>query len=185
MARVPYLTREDLRPEDRGIFDGLMAERGTVMNLFRVLAHTPNLLRGLLAYSSQIRFHLTLDPHLRELAILTVGRLCRATYEESHHWNIARSAGVPREKLDALREYERSPVFTERERAVIRYSVEATRDVRVSDATFAKYRLRPEFSAGAYAASPSTLYQPKVSTVWRSGSTNTSSWAAASRNGAR
>jgi uncharacterized peroxidase-related enzyme len=140
MARVPYLTREDLQPEDREIFDGVLAERGTVMNLFRVLAHTPNLLRGLLAYSSQIRFHLTLDPHLRELAILTVGRLCRATYEVSHHWNIARSAGVPREKLDALLEYERSSVFTERERAVIRYSVEATRDVQVSDATFAALR---------------------------------------------
>jgi uncharacterized peroxidase-related enzyme len=136
MPRLPYLTREGLRPEDREVFDGLMAERGTVMNLFRVLAHTPNLLRRLLAYSSLMRFHLTLDPQLRELAILTVGRLCRATYEESHHWNIARSAGVPRDKLDALPEYERSPLFTERERAVIRYSVEATRDVRVSDATF-------------------------------------------------
>jgi uncharacterized peroxidase-related enzyme len=140
MARVPYLSRDDLRAEDRQIFDDLVAERGTVLNLFRVLAHTPRLLRALLGYSSQIRFGLALDPALRELAILTVGRLLGARYEVAQHWNIARRAGVPRETLEALAEYERSPVFTDRERAVIRYSAEATRDVRVSEATFEALR---------------------------------------------
>ncbi len=136
MARVPYLTRDDLRAEDREIYDSLVAERGEVLNLFRVLAHAPDLLRRLLGYSTGIRYRLTLDPALRELAILTVGRLCGAEYECTHHWHIARKAGVPREKLDALADYERAPVFTDRERAVIRYSVEATRSVRVAEATF-------------------------------------------------
>ena len=45
-ARVPYLNREDLPEADRVIFDNLAAERGgTVGNIFRALAHTPNLLR--------------------------------------------------------------------------------------------------------------------------------------------
>ncbi len=136
MARVPYLSREDLRPEDRDIYDDLVARRGGVLNLFRVLAHTPALLRRLVGYSTEIRFGLTLDPHLRELAILTVGRLCGASYEQGHHWNVARRAGVPREKLEALAAYDDAPGLTARERAVVRYSVEATRDVRVSDATF-------------------------------------------------
>jgi len=80
MARVPYLDREDLPPEDRDIYDGLVAKRGFVANLFRVLANAPGLLRRLLAYSDYVRHDLGLDPHLRELAILTVGRVCRVDY---------------------------------------------------------------------------------------------------------
>src|SRR5579884_1205293 len=120
MARVPYLSREDLRPEDRDIYDDLVARRGGVLNLFRVLAHTPALLRRLVGYSTEIRFGLTLDPHLRELAILTVGRLCGASYEQGHHWNVARRAGVPREKLEALAAYDDAPGLTARERAGVR-----------------------------------------------------------------
>lgn len=136
MARVPYLSREDLRAEDRAIYDDLVAERGRVLNLFRVLAHTPDLLRRLLGYSSAIRFRLTLDPRLRELAILTVGRVTGAAYEVAQHQAIAERAGVRREQLEALADWERAPVFTGRERAVIRYAEEATRAVRVDQSTF-------------------------------------------------
>jgi len=112
MARVPYLDREDLPPEDRDIYDGLVAKRGFVANLFRVLANAPGLLRRLLAYSDYVRHDLGLDPHLRELAILTVGRVCRVDYEFSHHWQIARGIGLSQEKLEALGAWERTAVFT-------------------------------------------------------------------------
>lgn len=140
MARVPYLSREDLRPEDRDIFDGLVARRGEVINLFRALAHTPDALRRLVPFSTCVRFHLTLPPVLRELAILTVGRISGAEYEFTHHWNDARRIGIPREKLEALGAYEDAAVFTGQERAVIRYSAEATENVRVSDPTFEALR---------------------------------------------
>lgn len=136
MARVPYLNHDDLQVEDREIFDDLMAKRGEVINLFRALAHAPGMLRRLLAYSDYVRQSLALDPALRELAILAVGWVCGVEYEFTHHWNIARRLGFPREKLDALADYEHAGGFTDRERAVIRYSVEATRGIRVADATF-------------------------------------------------
>jgi alkylhydroperoxidase family enzyme len=53
-----------------------------------------------------------------------------------HHWNIARRVGVSREQLEALADWEKSPAFKDNERAVIRYAVEATNNVRVSDATW-------------------------------------------------
>ncbi len=137
MARLPYLNREDLPEEHRALFDNLQAERGTpVGNIFRTLAYTPGLLRRFLAYGGELRNKTKLDPQLRELAILTVGRLAKAEYEFTHHWNLARRTGIGREKLEALTDYERSQLFTEHERAVIQYAVEATRDVRVTDATF-------------------------------------------------
>ncbi|HLW59218.1 MAG TPA: carboxymuconolactone decarboxylase family protein [bacterium] len=136
MARVPYLDREDLPPGDREIYDDLVATRGSVLNLFRVLAHTPLLLRRLLGYSSALRNDLSLSAPLRELAIITVGRICGASYEYTHHWNSARRLGIPREKLEALEAYPRDPQFSAEERAVLRYSEEATRAVRVGEETF-------------------------------------------------
>ncbi len=136
-ARVPYLDRDDLPEADRETFDNLIAERGRpVGNIFRALAHTPNILRRFLALGGELRNGTALDPRLRELALLTVGRLAEAEYEFVHHWNIARRVGVPREKLEALTEWETSSAFTAEERAVIRYAVEATRSVRVSDETW-------------------------------------------------
>ena len=134
--RLPYLNREDLAENDRDIFDRIEKERGTVHNIFRTMAYAPNLLRKYIEWSSELRFKTALDPKLRELAIMTVGRLTGARYEYTHHWNAARKLGLPAEKLTALAEYEKSPLFDDRERAVIRYAIEATRDVKVGDDTF-------------------------------------------------
>jgi uncharacterized peroxidase-related enzyme len=135
-ARVPYLNREDLPESDREIFDNLTRERGNVGNIFRTLANTPNLLRRFLALGGELRNGTALDPKLRELALMTVGRLTEAAYEFTHHWNLARSVGVSREQLEALADWEKSPLFNDHERAIMRYAVEATQNVKVSDSTW-------------------------------------------------
>ena len=137
MARLPYLNREDLPENDREIFDRLVEERKTpVGNIFRMLAHTPNLLRRFLALGGELRNGTELDPKLRELALVTVGRLTGAEYEFTHHWNLARRVGVTREQLEHLDEFETSSLFNEQERLVMRYALEATMNVAVGDATF-------------------------------------------------
>ena len=140
-ARVPYLKREDLAEADREIFDNLERERKRpVGNIFRTLAHTPALLRRFLALGGELRNGTALDPKLRELALMTVGRLTEAEYEFTHHWNLARRVGVLPEQLEHLAEFETSPLFNDQERAVMRYASEATLNVKVSDATFGALR---------------------------------------------
>jgi len=79
MARLPYLNREDLPEADREIFDRLVEERKSpVGNIFRMLAHTPSLLRRFLALGGELRNGTALDPKLRELALMTVGRITGA-----------------------------------------------------------------------------------------------------------
>jgi uncharacterized peroxidase-related enzyme len=141
MPRVPYLNREDLPEKGREIFDQLAEERGQpVGNIFRTLAHTPNLLKRFVSLGGHLRNRTALDPKLRELAILTVGRLANAEYEFVHHWNIALRVGVPREQLERLADFETAKVFNDHERAVIRYAVEATNNIKVSDQTFEPLR---------------------------------------------
>jgi len=136
-ARIPYVTRDDLPTADREIFDQFVKERGTEPgHIHRVVANAPNLLRRFLGLANELRNGTQLDPKLRELALMTVGRLTNAEYEFVHHWNISLRLGVERAQLEHLADFETSPLFNEHERAVMRYASEATTSIKVSDTTF-------------------------------------------------
>ncbi|MGH2584257.1 MAG: carboxymuconolactone decarboxylase family protein [Dehalococcoidia bacterium] len=140
MPRLPYVDRDTLPEEKRYLFDNLSRESGRVGNIFRTMGHSPQLLHQFMRLGSDLRSKTKLDPRLRELAILTVGRLARAPYEYVHHIAIARRAGVTQEQIEGLPVWERHPAFSEEERSVIRYAEAVTRDVRVSDEVFGAVR---------------------------------------------
>jgi alkylhydroperoxidase family enzyme len=142
MARLPYVTREDLPEADRELWDDFIKARGSDPgHVHRIVANAPNLLRRFLGLADELRNHTDLDPKLRELALMTVGRITKAEYEFVHHWNISLRVGVRREQLERLAEFEHSPVFSDQERAVMRYAAEVTTNVEVSDATYAALRV--------------------------------------------
>jgi alkylhydroperoxidase family enzyme len=136
-ARLPYLTRDELPEADRCIWDDFIKERGSEPgHIHRIVANAPNLLRRFLGLANELRNGTQLDPKLRELALMTVGRLTGAEYEFVHHWNISLRVGITREQLEHLADFHNSPLFNDQERAVMRYAVEATRNVKVDDASF-------------------------------------------------
>ena len=94
MARLPYLDRDHLPEPEHDIFDDLIRQRGGVGNIFRVMAHSPLLLRRMLYFSDGLRNRTRLDPRLRELAIMTVGGLTECDYEYVHHQAFAKRVGV-------------------------------------------------------------------------------------------
>jgi uncharacterized peroxidase-related enzyme len=140
MVRLPYLERDQLPEHERGLFDDILAQFGRVNNIFRVVAHSPPLLRHLVQFGVGLRHASQLDPCLRELAILTVGRLTRCTYEVVHHSGLAQRLGGRPEQIARLADWESDPAFSAEERAVIRYAAEATQQVTVSPSTFAAVR---------------------------------------------
>lgn len=137
MGRLPYVTRDELAEADREMWDNFVKSRGAQPgHIHRTVANAPNLLRRFVAMADELRNQTQLDAKLRELALMTVGRVTGAEYEFVHHWNIALKAGVRREQLEQLADYAASPTFNDQERAVMRYAEEATRNVRVSELTF-------------------------------------------------
>jgi alkylhydroperoxidase family enzyme len=141
VARLPYVTRNDLPEADREIWDNFVKSRGTEPgHIHRTVANAPNLLRRFVGLADELRNGTQLDPKLRELALMTVGRLTGADYEFVHHWNMSLRVGVRREQLESLAEFATSPHFNEHERAVMRYAAEATQNVAVSEATFKALR---------------------------------------------
>jgi alkylhydroperoxidase family enzyme len=132
MARVPYLDKSDLAPEN----EDLLARNIT---LHRALAHSPNGLRAFGGLGQFIRHRSRLDPRLRELAILQVGYLARAPYEWSHHVKIGREFGVTDEDIRALiAETEERPSQLEPiAKHVLKAAREMTNDLAITQATFA------------------------------------------------
>jgi alkylhydroperoxidase family enzyme len=142
MARLPYLNPEDVPAEYRAQFEEQLSVPGrNAIHIMKILANAPALMPKFSAMGSALLAGQGLDPKLRELALEAVGIASGSEYEYVHHWNIALArAGVPREQLVHLQEFESSPLFNTGERAVIRYALETTRNVKVSDATFAAVR---------------------------------------------
>ena len=132
MARLPYLDEADLKPEDRDLLK-------RPINLHRMHAHSPGMARPFTALGHHIRYGSTLDPRLRELAILQVGYLTKSPYEYSHHLKIGKDFGVTVDDLAAIETETNGGTsgLPELDRAVLRAAREMTEGLKASDETFA------------------------------------------------
>jgi alkylhydroperoxidase family enzyme len=135
MARLPYLDKSDLPPENQDLLTRMIT-------LHRALAHSPNALRAFGGLGQFIRHKSRLDPRLRELAILQVGYLARAPYEWSHHVKIGRDFGVSNDDIRALIEEsnDRPSKLEPLARLVLEAAREMTEDGALCDTTFAALR---------------------------------------------
>ncbi len=135
MARLPYLEPDQVAPEYRD-----MLKRNT--NLHKLLVNSPDMARAFNGLGNYIRFKSKLDPRLREMAILQVGWLERSEYEFTHHVKIGKEFGVTDDDIKALID-ETDGKTTSLEplaRAILRGAREMTRDIGMSEATFAEIK---------------------------------------------
>jgi alkylhydroperoxidase family enzyme len=95
MARVPYLSKEDLKPADQPLL-------ARDITRHKALVNNPGAARAFSTLGQYIRHQSKLDPRLRELAILQVGWLARSPYEWSHHIKIGYEFGVTDADIAAL-----------------------------------------------------------------------------------
>jgi 4-carboxymuconolactone decarboxylase len=110
------------------------------LNLFRMLAHSPPVLSGFVKLGGALLQDTTLDPRLRELAIVRVGLLAGASYEVDKHTVIARTVGVADAELDALRPGEDCSALSDDARAVVELADELFGGVRAGDAVLDRVR---------------------------------------------
>jgi alkylhydroperoxidase family enzyme len=138
MRLVPYQPRDIAEPHE--LVAAIRARRGgTLLNLDRMLLHSPALARGWNGYLRAVRTELGVSPRLRELAICAVATLTSADYEFGQHGPLFVAAGGTRPQLDALSRLGAADadasLFDAHERAVIGLAMEMTRNVRVRRAT--------------------------------------------------
>jgi alkylhydroperoxidase family enzyme len=131
MARVPYPDPAELSEETRAFLAKMKP-----LNIFRMIGYGEKQAVAGLRFGNAILMKGELDPVLREIAILRVGHLCRASYEVHQHEIIGRGLGMSDELLQAIKREPDDAVFDDAQKLVMRFTDEVVNDVKASDATF-------------------------------------------------
>jgi alkylhydroperoxidase family enzyme len=143
VPRIPYVADDAAGPPDL-VAEICSRRQQGLLNLDRILLHSPALARGWNAYLGAVRSGLTVASKLRELAICAVAVLNEADYELAQHLPEYISAGGSEAAAEALHDpaaaCENVMLFDLAERSVLRLTLEMTRQVQVSDSTFAQIR---------------------------------------------
>ncbi len=140
MARVPILEKDQVVGDLLTTFGKMEARGQRVLNIFKVMANCPVVGRDFLKLGNSLLTKGSLNPRLRELAILRVGNLAGANYEWTQHVAVARRVGVPDAQIEALPDWPSSDRFDENERAVLQYTDEVAEKIRVSEDTFQRIK---------------------------------------------
>jgi len=143
MPRIPYQPADIDSPTE--LVSLIRLRRGgALLNLDRMLLHSPSFAKGWNEFLKEVRCGLSLSAKLRELAICAVAVLNDAEYEFLHHAPEFIKAGGTIAQVEALRNLVAAttkwPLFEDSERTVIQLVLEMTRSVQVRDCTFAAVR---------------------------------------------
>jgi len=128
MSRISRLTRSEVSPEARTIYDRYLRDRGNVPNFFRTMAHRPAIFETMIAHFEAILNTGTVPKALKELVIVRTSQLNCTEYCLASHTKIARSLGWTDEQIAALHHAEESTLFTPAEKAAIDLAEKMTVD---------------------------------------------------------
>ena len=136
MARLPYVTKEQLDSEDQQYYDTIVGTRGSVRGPYGILLHSPKLAARVADTGAFVRFEFGQPEALKETLIITTAKEMEQQYEFSAHARLARQAGVSEETIAAIASG-RAPAGLEGDEALlVNYVHELLRQHKVSDATF-------------------------------------------------
>src|SRR5438270_12997205 len=123
MARISLIEEED-HPELAELTGRIRgARRGRLINVYKLLLHSPALAEAWFALNNAVRWKTRLTGRLRELIIIRVGLLCDGTYILRQHVpKLAMAEGVSVVQCEALRDWRNSPAFSDAERAALAYA---------------------------------------------------------------
>jgi 4-carboxymuconolactone decarboxylase len=137
MARVPPLD-DNTNPELSELVGRLRAgRRGELINVYRLLLHSPPLAEAWFEFSNAVRWKTELDGRLRELVIVRIAIVQEADYIFKQHVPALTTAeGITDVECTALSHWRMATNFSDPERAALAYADIMTRDVNVPDAVF-------------------------------------------------
>jgi alkylhydroperoxidase family enzyme len=141
MARLPPVAPDDDDPVVSAVFARFAREGRDPIELYRVLAHAPDVLAPYSALAQALRHDAQSPRELRELMILRTAQLTGSAYEWAHHRQMARQEGIDEAKVHALAAWPDAEVFDATERAALR-CVDEMHGVALSDEAFAALRAR-------------------------------------------
>ena len=114
-ARVTLLERDAVTPEAAQLYDALLAQRGVVPNMFKVLAHNPAIAQGVAGFLKPLLSDAALTGWYKELVAVRISILNQSEYAIRAHSASAKMKGASEEKIAAVKDFETGP-YTEKEK---------------------------------------------------------------------
>src|SRR5437660_4090277 len=134
-ARVP-LVEPGTDPMVAALERKIVEVRGRISPLYQALLNSVPIAEGWEALLTAVRTKTSLRSDLRELVILRVAVLNRASFEFDAHVPHAREAGLTQAKIAGVKTTPASPPYDELERLTLAYTDAMTHDIDVSDTLF-------------------------------------------------
>jgi len=126
--RLSRVRRSEATPEVAAIYDRYMRTRSNVPNMFRTMAHRPEIFATMIAHFEAILTTGTLPTKLKELVIVRTSQINRCEYCLGSHTQIAIKLGWSREQLDDLANFENRNDFSPAEKAALSLAEQMTLD---------------------------------------------------------
>ena len=141
MSRISRLDRGEVGPDIAQLYYRVFAQRGNVPNMFRVMAHRPEIFASMQAHFSAVLNTGTVSTKLKELIIVRTSQINETPYCLASHTKLARTLGWTDDQLTHLKEWPRRSDFSPAEKAALRLAETVTRDAHaISDEQFAELR---------------------------------------------
>src|ERR1700732_5594609 len=114
-VRIKLLERDDVTPEGAALYEALLAQRGVVPNMFKVLAYSPDIAKGVAGFLKPLLSDGALPGWYKELVAVRVSILCESEYAIRAHRISAQKKGASAGQIDAVGDFENGP-YSEKEK---------------------------------------------------------------------
>ncbi|MBX6312780.1 MAG: carboxymuconolactone decarboxylase family protein [Isosphaeraceae bacterium] len=141
MGLVSYIEKDQAAESVRPIYDNVAQKLGSMLNMFKALAHNPDLLQGFMALNGAMSKS-KLSPKLRELAYLRASQINGCDYCQHYHTRSGQKAGLSESQIQAMGRPEPGSEFDELEWDILRFADQVTRRARADDELIARLKQR-------------------------------------------
>jgi AhpD family alkylhydroperoxidase len=143
-SRIALLERESASPDAQKIYDALLATRGLVPNMFKVLAHRPEIAHGVAGFLKPLLSDGALPGFYKELIAIRISQHHNSAYAVRAHSISARQKGATGQQIEGVANFE-TGLYTDKEKLGFRLADRLHRGpYAVDDAFYAS--LKPSFS---------------------------------------
>jgi 4-carboxymuconolactone decarboxylase len=138
MNRLVELPPEQQTPEQKQVFDQLVAGRGRILGPYKIWIHSPTVASGMEHIGTYLNKRGSLSEREVEMGILVIAQHWDANYVRQAHIKLGKQVGLSQEIIDAILAGRDPKLSDPHERAVHRFATALVAGAKLSDAEFAE-----------------------------------------------
>src|SRR5262245_3002677 len=136
MNRLLDLPPEQQTPEQKKVFEQLVAGRGRILGPYKIWIHSPTVASGMEQIGTYLNKKGALSVREVEIGILVISQHWDANYVRTAHIKAGKAAGLTQEVIDAILAGRDPKLADPHERAVHRFAAALVNGAKLSDAEF-------------------------------------------------